>query len=183
MPHVVRPKPSRRRFTLADLLILATAIGLGLAQFDWFPAGTPYPYTSVISNSRVFRAAMMSAPFASALTLALFAIPVRTFRSRLRRLALFPGAAACGVATVALLLIAAHWAIQAQASPITGATWLTYYERFTFASLHFCGMAVAVALIIPVLAGWTRFRPDAIDRLRLMLGLYWVTMSLVVGAL
>ena len=182
MPNPILSKPSRRQLTLVDIMILVAAIGLGFDGSRWFVAGIPFPYIPPHYDFCLFQALMMATPVASTLTLALIVVPVRHFRSRLRRLPLFPGMTACGLAALVLLLIAIHWAILWYEFRIGGATAWTYYGLFTFDCLRFCGIGVVAALIV-VLAGYRRFRRDPIDWLRLAMAVYWVAIFLVVGSI
>ena len=181
MPNPIMPKPTRHPFTLADIMILIAAISLGLVGSRSFLAGFPFPFVST-DDSFPFRAITMSAPVSSALTLALIAVPVHSFRFRLRRAAQYPGMTACCGAAAALLMIAIRWAIRSQAFPyLDGSLWI-YYARFTLHSVLCCGIGVMAALVVPVLAGCRRFRPDPIDWFRLAIGVYWIALFLVMGS-
>ena len=133
MPNPIVPKPTRHPFTLADIMILIAAISVGLVGLRSFLAGFPIPFLSPYADFER-QTVGMTVPVAAALTLALIVVPVRTFRSRLRRTARYPGMTACCGAATALLMIAMHSAIRSQVFPILDGTLWLYYARFTLDS-------------------------------------------------
>jgi hypothetical protein len=182
MPQHSRPNPPSGVLTLADLMILVAAVALGLLGMRSFWNGVPVGYMALYEFFP-FYGLMMLTPLASTLTLALIAIPLSTFRSRLRRLTRFPGMIACLGVMAAMSLIAVRWVIRSFTAPFADGTPWTYYGQFTYHSLVWCGLGAVAALVPAVIGDCRRFRPDPADWLRLAIAIYWVLMVLAVGAI
>jgi hypothetical protein len=174
------------RLTLADSMIIIAAIALGLMGSRLFLVGeVPIPYMSpferFVDDSRSQTIFMITVVVMS-LTLASIAVPIANFRYRLRRLLRFPGTASCCGAVISLLMVAIYWTIRAITDPYDGGTVLVYFAGITLFSLLWCSIGVVTALVFVVLTGCCRLPPDWLDWLRLVIGLYWISMFFLVVA-
>ena len=168
--------------TMADSMIFIAAIALGLWGCRLFllgPTPIPFPFEHFIDAH--MQAIFMTAVLVMSLTLALIAIPIATFRYRLRRL---------------LGSLAPHHAVSSRLTclwyPFTGrsepsfpmmlARFSVYLGGVTLFSLLWCSIGVVTALVFVVLTGCCRLPPDWLDWLRLVIGLYWISMFFVVVA-
>jgi len=171
------------QLTLADSMIFIAAIALGLWGCRLFllrPTPIPSPFEHNFGYSHM-QAIFMTAVLVMSLTLALIAIPIATFRYRLRRLLRFPGTASCCGAVVSLLMVSIYWTIRAF-FPYDAGIVSVYLGGVTLFSLLWCSIGVVTALVFVVLTGCCRLPPDWLDWVRLVIGLYWISMFFVVVA-
>jgi hypothetical protein len=188
-----------RPFGLTDAMVLVAAVAAGLwgNRVDW--SASP-PWSQAVSYYSIAYLLNLVLPHVAAVTVALVAIQMRKPRPAFQRLARQPGAAACMVASAALLLIAL-WAAATMAAgrvleflqnvsrlPNAGAhgsggalgyadagRWLTVYGDRV-------GFAVAGAWLSLLLAGRWRSEPTWTDRLGRAVGWLWLSLTVALWA-
>ena len=177
------PPHSRRRFNIADGLILTAAIATTLAVLtevpDWshhvFLRGTFQGYLDPPLALRVaLRATYVLIPW----TVAVFLIGLRHPRPGLRGLITRPGVAACGAVTVWLGSKALLLALMSVGVPQKRAL-VRDYLGDGLALVSWAAPAVAGAWLVLALSG--RWRPDRgwIDRSGRMLGASWLALEVL----
>ena len=78
-------------------------------------------------------------------------------------------------------MVSIYWTIQAF-FPYDAGTISVYLGGVTLYLLLWCSIGVVTALVFVVLTGCCRLPPDWFDWLRLVIGLYWISMFFVVVA-
>ena len=151
------PATPRRRFQIADAMILiaATAIGLGLTRAN-LPGPLPSRGGPIAGYERFLRiqyALNTGGPTLAALTIALLFLRLKKPRPRLRRVFLEPGASACAVATfmmvVMTVLVLAAWAAGSHAMPV---------ENLFMGCASLSSYAIVGAWLVLLLSGRWRSR-------------------------
>src|ERR1700722_18726451 len=97
----------RHKLAISDAMVLVAAAALGAWGAAAYRAGFPLP---IIAHPGLpVLPLLQSVPFAAALTGGFLAVPVRTLRSRIRRVFRQPGTALCVAAAAALLGVVTRW--------------------------------------------------------------------------
>lgn len=175
--------PGRRRFTLADAMILiaATAVGLALTRLNLEvlktgPAGRIRPIRSIGELMEMLpQLAVASLPGAAMISLALGLIRLRRPRPSIRRIARQPGALAClaAVASAVGLPLLMYLACLAAPRRVPGGDWPLVIVLILPMQV---GCSVAGAwLALAARRSW-RPEPSWIDRAGRLLGLYWIAL-------
>ena len=173
------PIPTRR-FTLLDAMILIVALAavlpatkqiLGRAVVPWFsPMPMYFPARNGPDWHNIRTISMGLTPCLASLTIALTALQWRRPKLTFRMLGRGPGLAACGVATVVLVVEAIFGLEFEGVESLAGFPiwWLPFGMRNA-------GGAVLGAWIALALSGrWRRrWRRDGLDKLGRVLGVWW----------
>jgi hypothetical protein len=164
------------------MIVVATMalglVGARLLLMSEVPIPYIFPFEHFIEDSPL-NAILALTIIVISLTFAGIAIPVASFRYRLRRLLRFPGMASCCGAVASLLMDTTYWGIRAVSRPYEG-TVLVYLGGITLLSLLWCGIGVVTAVMLVAGAGCRRLPLDWIDWSRLVMSLYWISMFFVV---
>lgn len=186
-----------RKFTLLDSagLIAATAVGLAwgraawpILMSTWFdrPKGgwTCLEVLGVLPNA-------LLTPFPLLVAGTLTMLPLRLIRPRprVRRLVLQPGTAACGAATIALIIVVLNLLAELFTFVLLrGNTWEAFFEElpfWTFIFLRFASGAPPAACCA-IISAWTilalshrgRSGNDWVDRAGRVIGILWFITAL-----
>lgn len=170
------PARMRRGFTLADgmIYIAATAIGLSITR-EWnnLPAGSLHQIA-------------LGLPLLATWSVATFLVCLRKPRPDLRRLGRQPGAVACAIATVFLVVFVI---LVPTIGPVPGSQRRFYlggatapwWVGFLYRDSVAIGAAIAGAWLSRAFAGLRRPDPSWIDRLGRLLGVVWVLYFLAIS--
>jgi hypothetical protein len=189
------PKPSLRRFTMGDLMILIAGCAAGIAwtQLYWADIvrsmkfiGTP---TMRQSFNRFFE---IPTPSLIMIGLGVLICRLRSPRPSLRRLARQPGSVALGCMALALMsegiLLAIGWAVAPtfdQLLPLPKTPgYVTVFPARDLSLIYrfgFVGMAIAVSWLMLAISGRWRPEPSWIDRTGRCLGIWWITANVASG--
>ncbi len=174
---MARSIPVTRRFTLADLMILVVATGLGLALLRPYleafnrPGMVWSPATRAIETTYG-----VWSPIAAWWMIALILIQYGGPHPRRARLIRRPGHVACCVAAVALGWGLVH-AIAGYASRDLNGSPFSFQQFWITISVP-VGPAVEGAWLVLALSGRWRADPGWVDRLGRFLGCLWIGWSL-----
>jgi hypothetical protein len=185
----------RRPFTLRDamLLIAATAIGLGAARGCHDPFWSRSNRTVEIGSFdaialEVSRWILVALPMAWAWTVALLVIGLQGPRAGLRPRISLPGSAACGAATIALVIDATNLlAILTAVALQEGIVWDQDIAAFLYdgmielsiPGIGSPGIAVTVAWVTLAVTGRWQPEPSWIDRAGRLMGLGWIGLMML----
>jgi hypothetical protein len=193
-----RAAAPRRRFQIADAMILvaATAMGCGLmlsiarmakrSPYDWFAeliSQEPW-YDLVADSGKITALALLTMPLVVMVTLALLPIWLVGTRLRFRRLARRPGLMASCASSLAMVFLALPVLVGALAGGVRcdGLSRLLALEEGILSATIFGGLAVLVSWMTLVVGGRWRSEATWLDRLGRAMGLYWIMAAFAVWA-
>ncbi len=191
------PTPPRR-FTLLDAMIGVGAVALAMAATRWKYAGYAWfwnldreGWTPGATARRLVTAAAFALPTLFAATLALVLARLTPPRPPLRRIALQPGAAACGIALLAVAIEGVDYlARQVAHSFHMGHTWSKFVRsvasqgfldllttHFLIRSAYAAAYAILTTWSVLALSRRGRPEPGWIDRTGRALGVAWIATA------
>jgi hypothetical protein len=191
-----RAAAPRRRFQLADAMILlaATAMGFGVmlsiarvakrSPYDWFAELiSQKPWYDLVAGSGKFTVlALLTMPLVMMVTLALLPIWLVGTRRRFRQLARRPGLMASCASSLAMVFLALPVLVGALA---VGVRWdgllrLLADEQAVLSATIYGGLAVLVSWLTLFVGGRWRSEATWLDRLGRAMGLYWMMAAFAV---
>lgn len=174
----------RRRFTIADGMILVAASAVGLLLVREYAASLHIVYRRASASRLLEVVEGVSECLAAAGMVALIPIRLQRPRPGLRRLARQPGfAACCALAAVLALgfLQGLVLVLFRDVQKAWGGTWP--FQQLWEIGVAFRGpFAVAGAWLVLLLSGRWRAEPSWVDRLGRFLGMVWLVWPLVYAA-
>lgn len=166
---------ARRRFTLADAMVLVAATALGMVPARQFLAEVHFNVSWELAPANVLRAAALAVaaatPCAATWTLALLPLRLRSPRPDRRRLVRQAGFVAAGTAGLIIALggsmLAAIWSLTPQSDPDTLPVTVLLLPLMV-------GPGVAASRLTLWMVGRRRPAADWIDRWGRVLGWFWI---------